>query len=370
MLVVGCLSGTSMNAKEFILCEIKNDKIKPVYYFSEKYSEDERSLLKYITIFGGDVQKIATAHDLVGISFSSSLKKFLEKNLLRWKIPEIIGFHGQTVFHSELGKSDRKHKKLIKLTRATTFQIGEPVFLARISQRPVVYDFRKMDICAGGRGAPLSPLIHYVLFRKYDKKVCVLNLGGIANLSIIDGERFSSVRGFDIGPANALCDHIAKIKLKTEYDPEGKYAREGKILERNFSKLYNLFKTKKKSLGIEVERAKIISEKIFKDKKPEDSLRTVLEVSVRLITDTINKIRPNLVILCGGGVRNKFFVERISEESKTKVILSDEIGIKAEYVEPMLFAFLSYLRIKNERIDMQNITGAKIPYLPGKICTF
>lgn len=369
MLVIGCLSGTSMNAKEFILCEIKKDKIKPINYFSEKYDEYERSILKDITIFGGDVQKIATAHDLVGISFSSSLKKFLENNLLKKNAPEIIGFHGQTIFHSELSRSYIKHQKLIK-TRAITLQIGEPAFLARISQKPVVYDFRKIDISAGGRGAPLSPLIHYILFKKYDKKVCVLNLGGIANISIIQGENFSQVRGFDVGPANALCDHIAKIKLKTEYDPEGRYAREGKILERDFSKLYRIFKTKSRSLGVEVEKAKIISEKIFKDKNPKDSLRTALEVSVRLITDTINKIRPNIVILCGGGVRNKFFVERISEESKTKVILSDELGMKAEYVEPILFAFLSYLRIRNIRINMQNITGAKVPYLPGKICTF
>lgn len=357
MLVLGALSGTSINAKEFLLCDIKSeDKIKPLEYFSEKYSEDEKKILIDLTLNGGNTEKISYAHDIIGLSFSKTLKRFLNEIS---KLPETTGFHGQTIFHKEISG---------KKIKALTLQIGEPCFLSIVSRRPVVYDFRKSDISAGGKGAPLSPLIHYILFRKYGKKVCVVNLGGISNISIIEGEEFHKVRGYDIGPANALSDFIAKQKLKKEFDPEGKYAKKGKIIESVFQKIYRIFQKRKNSLGVEVEEAKKISYDILKNEKVENALRTVTEVSIKLISSELNKIKPSVAILCGGGVRNLFFVDRIKEESKTPIVISDELGIKSEYIEPILFAFLAYLRMKNKRIDMKNITGSKISYLPGKIC--
>lgn len=358
MLIIGTLSGTSMNAKEFLLCEIKSeDKIKPLEYFKDNYSQDEKEILTDLTLNGGDTEKIALAHDIVGISFSRSLKKFLKEIV---KQPEVIGFHGQTVFHKENGK---------KGVKTLTLQIGEPSFLSLLAKKPVVYDFRKSDTSVGGRGAPLSPLIHYILFRKYAKKICVVNLGGIANISIIEGDDFYKVRGFDIGPANALSNFIARQKLNKEFDPKGKYASKGKIIENSFHKILKIFdrSRKKTSLGFEIEQAKKICYEILKEEKAEDAIRTVIEVSVKLISDELNMIKPSLAIFCGGGVRNSLFMKRIKEDSKVPVVISDELGIKSEYIEPMLFAFLAYTRIRNKRINMKNITGAKIPYLPGKI---
>lgn len=366
MRVVGALSGTSMNAKEFLMCEIDSRaNIKPLDYFSEKYGKQERYLLSELTSGRGDISKIALAHDIVGISFSSSLRRFLKET--RFK-PAVIGFHGQTVFHQEVVAGEHSIKKV----RALTLQIGEPCFLSYVANAPVVYDFRKSDISAGGRGAPLSPVIHYVLFRKLGSRVCVVNLGGIANVSVIEGDAFSRLRGFDVGPANALSDFIAKQKLKMDFDPHGRYAERGNVLEDAYRTLYQFLKDKrlhKRTLGKEIESAKELAMKVLEGERAEDSIRTVLEVSVTLISEMINKLKPSLTILCGGGVRNLFFVKRIREESKGPVVISDEVGVKSEYVEPMLFGFLSYLRIKNKRIQMKNVTGAMFPYLPGKICS-
>lgn len=365
MLVVGSLSGTSMNAKEFLLCEIDESyDIRPLEYFSESYSKEEREMLEKIALYGADTSLISLAHDVVGLSFARSLREF-SRYLGDYKV---IGFHGQTVFHREFGGGESLSRCRREL-KATTLQIGEPLFLSRVSGRPVVYDFRKSDIAAGGRGAPLSPLVHYMLFRKHGKRVCVVNLGGIANITVIEGDDFSRVRGFDICPANALSDFLAKRKLGIRFDPKGRYAQMGKINERAFNKIYNLFRRRRKrTLGAEVEEAKVISEKILKRENPQNSIRTVLEVSVKLLSEAIKREKPSVVVLCGGGVRNEFFVKRIKEESRTAVVVSDELGVKAEHIEPMLFALLAYMRIRDERVNMKNITGARLPYLPGKIC--
>jgi anhydro-N-acetylmuramic acid kinase len=100
----------------------------------------------------------------------------------------------------------------------------------------------------------------------------------------------------------------------------------------------------------------------------ENAIRTAIEVSVYFIKEKIGRRKGDVAILCGGGARNTFFVKRISEELSFPVETSEEFGIKPEYVEPILFAYLGYLRIKGKRIYMKNITGANHPYLPGKIC--
>ena len=378
MLCIGTLSGTSMNAKEFILCEIKSERvIKPIYYRSFPFGE-EIKLARKITLSGkADIRTIAELHDLIGTSFAKSLFKFIRECGLekagdrmqgksRYKIP--VGFHGQTIYHKESGI--RKG-----VPRATTMQIGEPIFLAEISGFPVIYDFRKSDISAGGRGAPLSPLIHHVLFAKKGKITIVVNLGGIANMTYLYEDDFSKAKGEDIGPANALSDHLCQKLLRIKYDKDGKIAKTGEINLQIFTETINFLRENmrgKKSIGEEVEKAKnLVYELVKKDKKlkPSDAVRTALEVSVYFIKEKISRKKADVVVLCGGGAKNKFFVKRLEEElAPLPLTISEEFGIPPEYVEPILFAYLGYLRMKKKRIYMRNITGAKYPYLPGKIC--
>lgn len=361
MLCVGTLSGTSMNAKEFILSEIRGERVIPLEYMYDGF--EEAGKLREIVLGTStiDLETIALAHDLVGMSFAKSLKKFLK---MVGNKPEVIGFHGQTVFHQEAKVSGGKMFKV----KAITLQIGEPSFLSAVAGVPVVYDFRKSDISAGGRGAPLSPLIHYILFKNVSKKTCVLNLGGIANISLLKSD-FTKVRGEDVGPANAILDFVAKKKLSIDYDKDGALSSQGRVIESVFLELKEFFKNaRNRTLGVEVERAKLMIDKHLDCYKAEDILRTVLEVSVGIISEKIKKIRPDGVIVCGGGARNKFMLKRLAEEVRCPLYTSEEFGIAPEYVEPILFAYLAYLRIKGKKIDMKNITGSRFPYLPGKIC--
>jgi anhydro-N-acetylmuramic acid kinase len=356
MLCVGALSGTSINAKELILCDINGEKIKVIKYQAFDFSHKEKEKLIYLVQNGGGkFEEILLCNEIVGLSFAKSLKKFLDGIEIK---PEVIGFHGQTVYHYE------------SKNRVLTYQIGEPLYIAKVLGVPVVYDFRKSDIAAGGKGAPLSPIVHKILFGKISRKVSVVNLGGIANITHIkDGEVISAK---DVGPANALSDFISKKRFGVDYDKFGKKASEGNLIEQAFEKTINFIRKirkGKKTLGYEIEEAKKFFFELTKNKNPSDALRTAVEVSVRLISEEVNFFRPDICILCGGGTKNKFMVSRLKEEIKVHTVVSDDIGVNSDFVEPILFAYLAYLRVNGVRVDMSKITGAKISYLPGKICS-
>jgi anhydro-N-acetylmuramic acid kinase len=356
MLCVGALSGTSINAKELILCDINGEEIKVIKYQAFDFSRKEKEKLIYLVQNGGgNFDEILLCNEIVGLSFAKSLKKFLDGIEIK---PEVIGFHGQTVYHYE------------SKNRVLTYQIGEPLYIAKVLGVPVVYDFRKSDIVAGGKGAPLSPIVHKILFGKISKKVLVVNLGGIANITYIkDGEVISAK---DVGPANALSDFISKKRFGVDYDKFGKKASEGDLIEQAFEKTINFIRKirkGKKTLGYEIEEAKKFFFELTKNKNPSDALRTAVEVSVRLISEEVNFFRPDICILCGGGTKNKFMVSRLKEEIKVHTVVSDDIGVNSDFVEPILFAYLAYLRVNGVRVDMSKITGAKISYLPGKICS-
>ena len=365
-----------MNAKEFILCEIKSERIiKPIYYKAFPFGE-EIELTKKVALSGkADIHTIAELHDIIGISFAKSLLKFIKECGVRnpdkirsseYKIP--VGFHGQTIYHKEI--------RMRKFHRAITMQIGEASFLAEASGFPVIYDFRKADISAGGRGAPLSPLIHHVLFARKRRRTIVINLGGIANMTYLHGDDFSKAKGEDIGPANALSDHLCQKLLNIKYDKDGKIAKSGEINQKLFNETVNFLQGKmkgKKSIGEEVENTKNFIYKMVKEEirriRPSDAIRTAIEVSVYFIKEKVSRKKADVVVLCGGGAKNSFFVKRLQEElAPLPLTTSEEFGIPPEYVEPILFAYLGYLRVRNKRISMKNITGAKHPYLPGKIC--
>jgi anhydro-N-acetylmuramic acid kinase len=356
MLCVGALSGTSINAKELILCDINGEEIKVIKYQAFDFPRKEKEKLIYLVQNGGgNFDEILLCNEIVGLSFAKSLKKFLDDIEIK---PEVIGFHGQTVYHYE------------SKNRVLTYQIGEPLYIAKVLGVPVVYDFRKSDIAAGGKGAPLSPIVHKILFGKISRKVSVVNLGGIANITHIkDGEVISAK---DVGPANALSDFISKKRFGVDYDKFGKKASEGNLIEQAFEKTLNFIRKirkGKKTLGYEIEEAKKFFFELTKNKNPSDALRTAVEVSVRLISEEVNFFRPDICILCGGGTKNKFMVSRLKEEIKVHTVVSDDVGVNSDFVEPILFAYLAYLRVNGVRVDMSKITGAKISYLPGKICS-
>ena len=273
-----------------------------------------------------------------------------------------IGSHGQTVLHRP--DADPPH----------TLQIGDPTRIVERTGCNVVADFRRADLAAGGQGAPLAPLLHQALLTSDQENRLVVNLGGIANVTVLpaSGGRLSSVSGFDTGPANCFLDdwyrqhHAGQNKRR--YDANGDWARSGRVNQNFLEKLLKdsyLQRTPPKSTGIEYFSPGWLSAKLPADaaQRPVDIQATLAEFSAVSLARNIEQFvpfRPDRILLCGGGVHNGYFRERLAHHLPGISIESTAAyGIDPEFVEALLFAWLARERLQGRVIQTPSITGAR-----------
>jgi len=233
--------------------------------------------------------------------------------------------------------------------------------LSQLTKKTVVYNFRKNDLKNGGKGAPLSPIFHQLMVRKNNVglKCAVLNLGGIANITVLGDKTI----GYDIAPANMLLDGwIQKIKDEP-YDASGMWASGGNIDEELFSKMLDEPFFKKdfpKSTGRELFNMKWLEDKLPpKVYNTQDIQRTLVELLIRCVQKEVESHSIKQLVLCGGGAHNSFVKYRLEEELGIEVKKSDELGVNSDSLEAMAFAWLSYKRVNLEKVDLKDITGAK-----------
>lgn len=281
-------------------------------------------------------------------------------------MPHLIASHGHTIRHLPGKKSD-----------SFTLQIGDPNQIAVITGLPVISDFRKSDIAAGGQGAPLSPLLHQKLFRSRTRSRAVVNIGGIANVTILPPAK-SRMRPFaaDCGPGNMVIDGAMKILYGRQYDKNGETALRGdadKKIVNQVMRLKFFESPPPKSTGRERFGNRFVEKIIDKciERNPEDMIATISEITVRAIADFILKFAPNIeeLYLCGGGTANKYIVSRLNNLLRGIDILStSDIGYDPDYIEALLWAYLGYCFIVGTRIDSSRFTGARKTYIPGMLC--
>lgn len=281
-----------------------------------------------------------------------------------------IGSHGQTVLHRP--DADPPH----------TLQIGDPTRIVERTGCNVVADFRRADLAAGGQGAPLAPLLHQALLTSDQENRLVVNLGGIANVTVLpaSGGRLSSVSGFDTGPANCFLDdwyrqhHAGQNKRR--YDANGDWARSGRVNHNFLEKLLKdsyLQRTPPKSTGIEYFSPGWLSAKLPTDaaQRPVDIQATLAEFSAVSLARNIEQFvpfRPDRILLCGGGVHNGYFRERLAHHLPGISIESTQAyGIDPDFVEAMLFAWLAKRCISRQLTTTAPITGARQPILLGAL---
>lgn len=271
-----------------------------------------------------------------------------------------IGSHGQTFAHGP----DR--------TPAWTVQLGNPCLLAARTQRPVVADFRRADLAAGGQGAPLAPLIHRLLFADPGEDRAVVNLGGIANLSWLGAE--GELAGWDTGPGNCLMDAWYQRHGKGPYDPGGRWAMGGTpddgLLKTLLDDPY-FHRPPPKSTGTEYFSPAWLGERLEGLRiHPADVQATLSELTARSVADSLAAAdrRPATVRITGGGVHNRDLVDRLTRALKPATVQPvDAFGISPEQVEPMLFAWLARERLADRRIDTGPVTGAGAAIMMGQI---
>ena len=355
---LGLMSGTSMDGVDASI--IKTDGKSYYKAILDDYLEYPRSIYNDLTTLR---DKIKTSKDLkkhqkqiksiekrITIFHGKLVNKIIKKTKTNI---DFVGFHGQTIFHNAEEK--------------TTKQIGNGKLLSKLTKKTVVYDFRSNDLKNGGEGAPLAPIFHQMLERKFNiKPVSFFNIGGILNRTTIGNNGKLSAK--DVGPGMCLVDKWIRINSKKKYDVNGDIAKSGKQNEKVLCYYLDTFQASsrdKKSYDIsnfDISFAKDLS---LKDGAATLTFYTANFFNAHFQNNKMLKVKEN-VILCGGGRKNKFLVDIIKSYNKN-VKLIDDYGIDGDFVESQAFAYLairSYLKLP---ISFPESTGCKKPCTGGVI---
>ena len=271
---------------------------------------------------------------------------------------DFLGFHGQTIFHNAKEKISK--------------QLGDGKLLSKLTKKSVIYDFRQNDLKNGGHGAPLTPIFHKLLKKKFGfKDVTFVNIGGIANITTISSD--DTMSGTDIGPGMCLIDRWVRKKSKKNYDENGTLAKSGKVDKLILDKLIDKFNEKNALTADTVQSfdTKYFDFSFINNLSLEDGLATLTEFTAKIIISSIkvgNRYKEK-IILCGGGRKNNFLVERLKKDSN-RIKLIDEYKIDGDFVESQAFAYLairSYLKLP---LSYPETTGVNKPSTGGIIVKY
>lgn len=379
--VIGLMSGTSIDAVDVALIEINgsgvNTKLNLIGYLEYSYPDGFKELvLRNSAKDSSNVEEICRLNFLIPQFYNDAIDKLcnhigFDKNEI-----DLIGSHGQTIHHLPA------RQFLFDKNSASTLQIGDPSVLAKLSGIITVGDFRVGDVALGGQGAPLVPYFDFIIFHSNEKSRALLNIGGIANFTILDKDgSVEDIYAFDTGPGNMLSDILSKRFFDKQYDEDGNFALSGKINEDLFNALLlkdNYIKAKPpKSTGREYYGEKYLSSLLdeFKDVNQYDWLTTAAELTAFAIYDNYknfvqNETEIEELIISGGGAKNKYIYKRLKEYFGDKVELKiiDEIGLSSDAKEAVCFAVLANETISGNCANVPKTTGASNPTILGKIC--
>ena len=267
---------------------------------------------------------------------------------------DLVGFHGQTIFHDASQKISK--------------QLGDGSLLSNLLKKDVVYNFRANDIANGGQGAPLAPIFHNLLINKTHMKLpaCVLNIGGIANITIIISDKKEDLKSQDIGPGNCLLDEWVRKHTNNRFDDGGKAASVGKIDKTILNQAIENFDNIKigDNLSFDI---KDFDLSFVRGLSYENGLSTLTKFTSEIIYQSIaniTKIYQNEkinILVCGGGRKNLTLIENIRKKLPNNITLSliDDFNINGDFVESQAFAYLAIRSLLKKPISFTNTTNVK-----------
>jgi len=295
--------------------------------------------------------RIARLDHALGLAFAQAAIDLIRIHQISVDEVMAIGSHGQTLRHSPSGASP------------FTWQIGDPSIICERTGITTVADFRRRDVAAGGQGAPLMPAFHRALLSHVEDDVAVLNLGGIANVSLIP--RHDRVTGFDTGPANGLMDAWAERHTGEAFDRDGAFAATGRVNADVLAKLLRdpYFELPPpKSTGRDRFHLGWLEPQITGSTlRPQDVQATLLELTVVSITAALNDYLPKArrLYACGGGVHNRRLMQRLREcLHPMQVLTTAALGIDPDFVEAAGFAWLARQTLIGLPGNLPDVTGA------------
>lgn len=360
---VGIMSGTSSDGADAAVVEIDRGgarrRTKLLAFASRPYSDELRHRVLGAQEGTLPLRELFRVHVEVAEVAAAAAKDALALTPAG-PPPEVVGYHGQTVFHDPHGERSGKR---------VTAQIGEPAVLAAALGMTVVSNFRMADLLAGGEGAPLVPLFDYHQLASDTKDRVLVNLGGIANLTRLrPGAPLEETLAFDCGPGNMLLDGIvgALGPAGSRYDAGGALARPGRVAEellRYFLSEPFFERTPPKSAGREEFGAGYLSRFIARTDglSLADRLRTACALTAAAVVRGIEQSgtqRPSEIYVSGGGAKNATLVEEIAARARVPVASTEELGVPSEAKEAMAFAFLGFESLCGRPGNVPSATGA------------
>jgi anhydro-N-acetylmuramic acid kinase len=352
--IIGLMTGTSMDGIDISLVRTNGIELKRLnknFYY--KYSTKTKKILD-------DMLKR-------DINFNLKNKNFLDefitnehylalKDLDIVEKCDLIGFHGQTIYHNPLNR--------------VSIQLGNPRKLSELLKKDVVFDYRSNDIASGGQGAPLAPIYHKLIIEdlKLELPCCIINIGGVSNLTYWDG---NNLIGFDTGPGNALMDDFMSKKFDQNFDKNGIIASKGVPIEmeiRNFLQ-HEFFKIDppksldKQDFNFQYEQL------VKKDYYINDVMATLAEFTIEAIINSLQFLPKKVesILITGGGYRNVHLMNRLKDQLKLRIYSEKQLGINFDYLEAELIAYLSARSIYKHPLTFPSTTGVLEPISGGKL---
>ncbi|MEO1669674.1 MAG: anhydro-N-acetylmuramic acid kinase [Cyanobacteria bacterium J06631_2] len=373
MIVIGLMSGTSVDGIDATLVEIQGTEadlqVQMLAGATYPYPEQLRSNI--LAVCGGkalNMPELASLDDAIALQFAQAAQQ------IQAQTAELIGSHGQTIYHRPPTKNELGY----------SYQIGRGELIAYQTKIKTVSNFRVADIAAGGEGAPLVSKIDLCLLSHPSKTRAVQNLGGIGNVTYLPAQHTANgelkIFGWDTGPANALLDlAVARLSQGTKtYDQDGQWAAQGtpnhdlvhQWLQQDFFQ-----QPPPKSTGRELFGKDYLNqcwqEMDQLDLGDSDRLATLTELTVASIVHSYRQFCPQMpeeILLCGGGSRNSYLRQRLEAElTSAEITTTDEVGINGDFKEAIAFAILAYWRIIGIPGNLPQVTGASKAVMLGDV---
>lgn len=362
-LYIGLMSGTSLDGIDAALVDFEDEKAQLVGF----------EYLPFPTDLQNTIQKLSKPDSLISLKeygamdarlghlFADIVTTLLAKTDIPAASVNAIGSHGLTVYHAP------------EIKFPFSLQIGDPNVIAERTCITTVADFRRRDIAAKGQGAPLVPAFHQAVFQHPDEYRCIVNIGGIANITVLPKDQSAEVIGFDTGPGNTLMDLWIKLQQNQSYDKNGAWGQTGNID-------HDLVELLKQDPYFNAAPPKSTGKEYFSlpwvyqyfdafSYKPEDVQASLCCLTAITICDAIKKHAPatERVLICGGGSHNAYLLELIQQNIECPVESTEHYGAHPDHVEAMAFAWLARQTMNKLPGNLKEVTGAVNSVILGGI---
>ena len=370
---IGLMSGTSMDGVDASL--IRSNGIDEFTKILDEYFEYDTKLhqrlidLRNLILNFEDLEKYSSRIDEIEREITLFHVKIVDQILLKYKDKiDLIGFHGQTIYHNP-------EKKITK-------QLGDGRLLSQLIKKKVIFDFRQEDIDNNGQGAPLTPIFHNLISKKINKHnqiqfpIGFINIGGISNITKVleaRGNIEENIEAFDSGPGNCLIDEWIRVNSKKKFDNDGLIAQSGKIDQLILNQAIDNFEIQSYDKSLDI---KNFDTSFARGLSFEDGCATITNFTAYLIAKGIeysNKDKSKNIkyLICGGGRKNNFLINCIKDYSSNQTNISldiiDNYEYDGDYIESQAFGYLAIRSFLNLPISFPKTTGCDKPTVGGKI---